>query len=266
MRLLDTPVRFVAGRTGRELLLIGYGLGCVGTALACGDRSWNIYAYVGVTALFAARFFAGRVIYLSMCIGAAALQLAQLLLPQVTLADKAAVLLQILAAALLLSGPDLLRRFDDGGRGLGPLRNFWRALSHAQRRHLAWGAHLIGATGALLHHTIYTLQRTGQPVPAWLYVGVVGCGVIAALYVCGRAVAAPLAVVAGALVAWRLARHLDEAWGILHGRYPAAPVPREVWSAAHYVVVGCVCAAAAALIALPWAARWLRLAWRAPRP
>jgi hypothetical protein len=263
MRILDTPLRLAAHRTLRELLLIGHGVACVATALSCGDRSWNIYAYVGVTLLFATRFFAGRVIYLSMCIGAAALQTAHVLLPGISLADKAPVLLQILGVSLLLSGPDLVARFDDTGRGFGPLRNFWREMSHAQRRHLAWGAHLIGTTGALTHHMAYALQQSHQPVPSWLYLAVGACGAIGLLYVWGRAIAAPLTMIAGGLIAWQLAPHVDEAWGILHGKLPAHAVPREVWFASHYTIVGFACAAASVVIALPWAARWLRLTWRA---
>ncbi len=262
MRALDTPIRLAAGRTARELVLIGHGVASVAVACAIGDRSWNIYAYLGITLLFATRMFAGRVLYLSLCTGAAALQLAHLLLPRVTLADQAPVLLQILGVALLLCGPDLVRRFDDEGRGLGPIRNLWRELTVAQRRHLAWGVHLVGATGGLAHHIAFTLDGFRQPSPPWLLAAVVACGVICTLYIAGRAIAAPLAVIAGGAIAWTLAPHLDEARAVLDGRFPATRVAPEVWFSAHYVVVAFACALASAVIALPWAGRWLALAWR----
>jgi hypothetical protein len=256
MRALDTPIRLAAGRTLREIILIGHGVGATATALYVGDTSWNIYAYVGATALFAGRFFAARVLYLSMLVGALALQLAGVLLPQLTLAMKAPVLLQILGCMLLLCGRDLVRRFDDDGRGIGPIRNFWRDLSLGQRRHIAWGVHLIGATAGLLHHTWMNVR----PVPTWLYAGVAACTVVGFLYIWGRAIAAPAAVAVGTAVAWHLAPHLDGAVQVLR-MHPAA-VPAEVARSAHYVLVAFVCAAAAALIAVPWTVRWLALAFR----
>jgi hypothetical protein len=260
MARLDTPIRLAAGRTPREILLIGHGLGCIAMALARGDHTWNIYAYAGATLLFTIRFFAARVLYLSMVIGALALQLGCWMLPHVHLADKAEVLVEILGCALLLCGGDLVRRFDDHGRGLGPIRNFWRDLSIGQRRHLAWGVHLIGATGGLLHHTWYNLEATHRPVPVWLYAAVAACGAVGFLYVWGRALAAPAALALGGAIAWKLAPSLEGAYRILHSR--PANVPAEVATSAHYALVAFVCACAAAALALPWTVRWLGLATR----
>ncbi len=261
MRILDAPVRLAAGRTVRELVLIGSGITSIAVAMRVGDRSWNVYVYALTTALFAARFFAARVLYLSMCVGALALQLSCALMPSVTLADKAPVLLQILVLGLLLSGPDLLRRFDDTGRGLGPLRNFWGDLSVAQRRHLAWGMHLVGATGGLLHHMAYNADRWGH-APMWLDLAVAGCAVVGLLYLSGRALAAPAAVALGGALVWHLAPHLGDAVTMLRGRPLDHPMPLEHAVSAHYTIGAAVCAGAAAAIALPWTYRWLRLAVR----
>lgn len=262
MKVLDTPLGFAAGRTLRELILIGHGVALVVTAIAVGDRTWNVYAYAGVTALFALRCFAGRVIYLSLCVAAMALQVSGLLLAHVTLADQAVTILSILGVSLLLVGGDLIRRFDDEGRGLGPVRNFWRELSVGQRRHLAWGMHLVATTGGLLHHTWYNLEASRIPVPAWLYAGVAAASGVGLLYLWGRAIAAPAAVALGAAVVWRLAPHVDAAWQILDRRYPGEPVPPEVMFSAHHAIIATACAAATALVALPWAFRWARLALR----
>lgn len=258
MRILDTPIRRLAGRTPRELLLIGYGAAATVAAPLLGDDSWNVFAYAGVTILFAARFFAGRVLYLSMCIAAIALQLASWALPAVTLADQAPVFLQIAVCTLLLSGRDLVDRFDDHGRGLGPLRNFWRDLSIAQRRHVAWGIHLVGTTGACLHHMWWNVETIGQPVPAWLYAGVAATTVVGFLYVWGRALAAPAAVAVGGAIAWQLAPHLDAARAIVAGRWPAEAAPVEIAWSAHLALAGFACAVAAAAIAVPWTVRWIR--------
>ena len=259
MKVLDTPIRLAAGRTFREILLIGQGVASVAIATYKGDHSYNVYSYAAVTALFALRFFAGRVVYLSLCVGALALQLSCWMLRGVGFAELWPALLGILAIALLLSGPDLVRRFDDEGRGLGPWRNYWRDLSQAQRRHIAWGMHFVAATGGLLHHTWYNLEELGQPVPTWLYAGVAACSAVGFLYLWGRALAAPAAVVLGAAIAWKLAPHLDGALDLLRGRPLAEPVPIEVAFSAHYVLTGFACALAMAALALPWAARWLRL-------
>lgn len=248
MKGLDTSVRLAAGRTVRELMLIGAGAASIVAAVSMGDRSWNIYAYAATTLLFAIRFFAARVLYLSTCVGALALQLSIWARPGVTFEHQAPVLLQILALCLLLSGGDLLRRFDDHGRGLGPLRNFWRDLSVGQRRHLAWGMHLVGTVGGLLHHTIYNLERARLPVPAWLFVAIAACAAVGLLYLAGRAIAAPAAVVVGAVLAWQL-------------RPQDVRAPELAWTP-QYATTACVCAALTAAVALPWAWRWLRLAWR----
>lgn len=263
MKLLDAPIRLAAGRTLREVMLIGLGVGSVVTAIAIGDHSWNVYVYALSTVLFAMRFFAGRVLYLSLCVGALALQLSCWMLPGVDLARQAPVFLQILGIALLLSGGDLVQRFDDGGRGLGPLRNYWRELSVGQRRHIAWGMHLVGATGGILHHMWFNLEQVHRPVPGWLYLGVAACSVVGILYLWGRAIAAPAAVVLGGLIAWKFAPHLGTAWRQLDGVYPdPTRVPSELYYSAHYTVSGFVVAVLTALIAVPWAARWLRLPLR----
>ena len=262
MRILDAPVRLAAGRTVRELVLIGSGVASIAVAIHLGDKSWNVYVYALTTALFAGRFFAARVLYLSMCVGALALQLSCALMPSVTLADKAPVLIQILGLCLLLSGKDLLRRFDDTGRGLGPLRNFWGDLSVGQRRHLAWGMHLVGATGGLLHHMAYNVHNWGSATPLWLDLAVAGCAAVGLLYLSGRAIAAPAAVALGVALVWHLAPRLEDSFTMLEGRPVDHPVPIEHIVSAHYTIGAAVCAAAAAAIALPWTYRWLRLAFR----
>lgn len=259
MKVLDTPVRLAAGRTLRELLLLGNGVVCIGAAIVYGDESWNVYAYAAATFLFAIRFFAARVCYLSWCIGALALQLANSM-RMGSLDEQWLTIVGILVAALALSGSDLVRRFDDEGRGLGPWRNYWRDLTVGQRRHIAWGMHLVGTTGGLLHHMWFNVESLSGGVPTWLYLGVAGASVVGFLYLWGRALAAPAAVVLGATVAWKLYPYVGDAWGALHGRTPSQPLPPEIWMSAHYTVVGFVCAVATAVIALPWTARWLALA------
>jgi hypothetical protein len=244
-------------RTPREIILIVHGLGCAVWAHHLGDTSWNIYAYLGATALFAARFFAGRVLYLSMLIGALALQLSCVLHPRIDLVERAPVLLQILALMFLLCGKELVRIFDDEGRGIGPIRNFWRELSVGQRRHVAWGIHLVGATGGLLHH-----MSPRAATATWVYVAIAATFAVGFLYVWGRAIAAPAAVVVGGAIAWKLAPWVEPAVTLLRGKPLAHPVAREVWHAPHYVPGAFLLAAAAAIIAIPWTVRWARLALR----
>lgn len=257
MRFLDTPVRLAAGRTPRELLLLGNGVACIASAILHEDHSWNIYAYAAATALFAIRFFAARVLYLSWCVAAFALQAANAMRP----GGFDAVwptLVAILLCALALSGADLVRRFDDEGRGLGPWRNYWRDLSHGQRRHIAWGMHLVGATGGLLHHMWFNVEGFPGGPPTWLYVGVAATSVIGFLYLSGRAVAAPASILLGGAVAWKLHPYVGDAWAALHGRPVARALPPEVWMSQHYTVVGFVAAVATAAVACSQMVAWLR--------
>jgi hypothetical protein len=249
--------RLLLGRTAREWILLVHLAGCIVWSRLGGDESWNVYAYAAVMLLFAIRFFAARVVYLSLAIGALALQLGIWMKPGVTLAHQAPVFLEILGCALLLCGGDLIRRFDEQGRGLGPIRNYWRDMTVAQRRSVAWVAHLIGATGGVLYHLAFSFDARHH-APAWLYAAIAACAAVGFLYLWGRAIAAPATVALGAAVAWRLAPMLDLAYGRLH--HDPRPVPDPVFFAAHYVVVAFATAAGAALIALPWAARWAALA------
>jgi hypothetical protein len=259
MRWLDRPL---GTRTFREWILILHLVGSVVVARLGGDHSWNVYAYAAVGLLFATRFFAARVVYLSLAIGALALQLGIWMQPQVTFAHQAPVLLEILGCMWLLCGPDLVRRFDEHGRGLGPIRNFWRDMTVAQRRSVAWGAHLIGATGGVLYHLAWNFECGHAAAPRWVYPAIGACAAVGFLYLWGRAIAAPATVALGAAIAWRLAPDLGVA--IDHLRGSPRPVPMVALYAPHYVAVAFVTAAGAALVALPWTARWAGLAIRRP--
>ncbi len=110
--------------------------------------------------------------------------------------------------------------------------------------------------GRIVDGPRFNLEKLHLPVPGWLYLGVAACSVVGILYLWGQAIAAPAAVVLGVLIAWQLAPHVGTAWLQLED---SSAVPPEHDHSAHYTVGGFVAAALSALVALPWAARWLRL-------
>jgi hypothetical protein len=120
--------------------------------------------------------------------------------------------------------------------------------------------HAVGALAGVLHHMVYNLDRSGQPVPTWFYVGIAACAAVGLLYLAGRAIAAPAAVVLGVAIAWRIAPNVGAAVANLRG-HPTVMAPAYGWNV-HYTVTACVCAIATAAVALPWAWRWLRLGLR----
>jgi hypothetical protein len=266
MRYIDTPIRLAAGRTARELALIASGAGSVVMSQVHEDHSWNVFGYAFVTLAFATRFFAGRVMYLSMCFAALVLQLSSVLLGNVTLADRLPITLFILGHVVVLLGGDLVSRFDDGGRGFGPFRNFWRDLPVSQRRNIAWSGHAVAVLGAMMHHMAFNATSPGHTAPLWIQAGVFVASACGLLYLWGRAVAAPAALAFGVWTAVMMAPHVGGAWQAMQtggGWIVATPgLPWVHVASPHYTVVGFVIAIATAAIALPWTVRWLRLALR----
>jgi hypothetical protein len=263
MRYVDTPIRLAAGRTARELALIASGVGSIVSSQLHDDRTWNVFGYALVTLAFTTRFFAGRVMYLSMCFAALTLQLSSVMLGHVTLADRLPITLFILAHVVILLGGDLVVRFDDRGRGFGPFRNFWRDLPVSQRRNIALGAHAVAVLGAMMHHMAFNATSPGHTAPLWIQAGVFVASACGVLYLWGRAVAAPAALAFGVWTAAMLGPHVGGAWDALGGTGGlGSGLPWVHAMSPHYTVVAFAIGIATAAIALPWTIRWARLAVR----
>jgi hypothetical protein len=256
MRFVDAPIRRAWGRTPRELLVLATGVLMVAQSIRTHDTSWNGPVTALVTILFAARVFAARVAAMSLCIAALALCAAHMIDPGENAFDMAAPLAQFGIGALLLASNDLRARFDDGGRGVGPLRNFWRELPTADRRSIARVVCAGAATAALLHHAGHAASLWGAPYtpPGWILALVIVACAGGALLLAGRALGLVIAAGFGGAALAYLVPIARAAYGARAGHaLPGDPDWLRV--SGGYVMVAVVCAAATLAFTLPWLAR-----------
>lgn len=258
MRLVDDPIRRAFGRTPRELLIITVGVLMVVTSIRTHDTSWNGPVTALVTIAFATRFFAARVAALALCVAALALCTPHWVDPQAHVLDLAPLAGQFALGALLLMSRDLRARFDDTGRGIGPLRNFWRDVPERDRRSIARAICAGAATAAILHHGVHAASwNDSQFTAPWWMTGLVVVAIVAGLLLlAGRAagfvVAAGFAIATLALLVPRWV----EADHAIHGYEKTV----HWWLIASGAYVKCAIPAAAVtlLTTLPWLGRLAR--------
>lgn len=193
MGFLDHELRWAAGRTPRELVIVGGGLGFIFADLLQPGRPdvGNLLVYVAATSLFAARFFAARAAVVATCIGAIVQQWPHLRLGEVT--PETAALLPLLGIAVLASG-DLVDRFERAPSRLSWLPNPWAGFTSAETRAMRWACYAAGALAGLLDHTANMLLT---PAPWWPRITMLALVAALALLCLGRAI--------GALVVWMTA-------------------------------------------------------------
>jgi hypothetical protein len=261
MRFVDSPIRRAFGRTPRELLVLVTGVLMVAHSIRSHDTSWNGPVTALVTVLFAARVFAARVAALALCVAALALCAAHAIDPAERAADMAPAIAQFGLGILVLASRDLRARFDDTGRGLGPVRNFWRDLPAGDRRSIARVVCAGAATASLLHHASHGAASWGAPYtpPGWLGALVVLACAGGALLVAGRALGLVIAAGFGAAA---LAYLVPIAQLARAARAGAAGPGDPDWLrvSGSYVDVACLCAAATLAFSLPWLVRLARRA------
>ena len=259
MRFVDTPIRRAFGRTPRELLVLTTGVLMVAHSIRTHDTSWNGPVTALVTVLFAARVFAARVAALALCVAALALCAAHVIDPAERAADMAPAIAQFGLGILVLASRDLRARFDDAGRGVGPLRNYWRELPVADRRSIARVVCAGAATAALLHHAAHGAASWGAPYapPAWLGALVMVACVGGALLFAGRALGLVIAA-AFAIAALAYLVPLAELGRAARAGTAADDVPAWLRVSGSYVDVACVAAAATLGFALPWLGRLIK--------
>jgi hypothetical protein len=261
MRYVDAPIRRALGRTPRELLLLATGALMVVHSFQVHDTSWNAPVTAIVTAMFAARFFAARVAGLALCTGALALCATGVIDPQEHVRALAPAIAQFAAGFVLLASRDLRARFDDGGRGLGPLRNFWRDIPTADRRSIARVVCAGTATAALLHHASHGAAAWGPPFvpPGWLFELVLLASLGGVLLIAGRGAGFVVAAAFSALALAKLAPLWHDARAA-RGGVPDAHLAEWLRISGSFVVVATVTAAATLAFTLPWLARLARRA------
>ncbi len=261
MALLDHELRWCGGRTPRELLIVGGGLGLIAAELLASRPPdlGNLIVYVVATLLFALRFFAARAAGVGACIGAIVQQWPHLRLGEVT-AETAAVL-PLLGIALLASR-DLVDRNERAPSPLSWLPNPWASFTAAETRSLRWAAYAAGALSGLLDHTLQLVQGYAAlyllPAPWWPRIAMVALIFALVLLILGRAVGALLVwitAVTVAILAGPLAWQAETRLGL---RDAPDALPLLYTGAAHYLLPVFLLTTAAALITSPPVFRLLR--------
>lgn len=259
MGFLDHELRWAAGRTPRELVVIGGGLGIiVQDLLDPGPPDvGNLLVYVAATSLFALRFFAARAAAVATCIGAIVQQWPHLRLGEVT--PETAAVLPVLGI-LVLASSDLVDRYERAPSRLAWLPNPWAGFTAAETRSLRWASYAAGALAGLLDHTLQIVRARADvlllPVPWWPRITMLALVGALALLCLGRAVGALVVWVTALVVAVLVAPLAWQAEALL-GRWHEGLAP-EYTRAAHYLSPVLLLATIAALITTPAVMRLLR--------
>ncbi len=258
MRCLDHELKWCAGRTVREVLLICGGLGLVVREFV-GTHSFdvgNLIVYVGATLLLMLRFFPARAVGVGACIGAIVQQWPHLRMGDVTVETLAVAPLVGIA---LLASRDLVERFERAPSRLAWLPNPWASFSAAETRTLRWAAYAAGALSGLLDHTLQNITPFADPLtaPWWPRIAMVVLIGALVLLCLGRAVGVLLVwlttlvvVIIAAPLAWQAETVLDPQGAI--------SLPWDYVYAARYFLPVTLLAAAAVVITTPAVVRLLR--------
>jgi hypothetical protein len=255
MRKVDAPIPRLYGRTPRELLIVVTGVLMLAHCVSAGDTSGNGPAIAIVTLAFATRFFAARVAAMALCVSALALALAHVIDPRQHALDMAPHLVQFSLGALVLASRDLRARFDDGGRGVGRFRNFWRDVPPADRRSIARVTCAGAATASLLHHAHHAAALWSEIyAPPWTPVALVAlAGVAGALLIAGRSLGLVLGAAFAGLTIALYAPRMHEARFAMAGAEKT--VARWLDPGGGYVLVAVPAAAITLALTAPWLAR-----------
>jgi hypothetical protein len=262
MSFLDHELRWAAGRTVRELVIVGGGLGIIAAELLRpgSPDPGNLIVYVAATALFALRFFAARAAAVASCIGAIVQQWPNLRLGEVN--PETAALLPLLGIAILASS-DLVDRYERAPSRISWLPNPWAGFTPAETRSLRWACYAAGALAGLLDHTLdivrFQATMVMQTAPWWPRITMLVLVGALALLCLGRAVGVLVVWLTALVVAVRVAPLAWEAEALL-GPLRAGPgdLPLIYERAAPYLAPVLLLATAAVLTTTPAVLRLLR--------
>lgn len=250
MRILDTPIGPLAGRTLRELLILGFGVAvCVFEVARPDPNLWHLTFYVGAALLFAARFYAARVLFVGFLLTALALTVfGGRSFQGFTLHRELWVLGGLVGCLLLLCSRDLRARFDRGPSGRGWRRNLWRDLPRVHWVLSCWVGYLLGLLGNLV--LLPWLAAGNLAAATWPALVLAGVYAAVILLLLGRSVAFLVATVTGAMAlafvwpqvgaaeAYLRDPFLVPAAGIFAWQQPAFALPAAVVGGAVAVLAG----------------------------
>lgn len=245
LTLLDRPVTSLAGRTPRELLLVGGALAVTFAELRSCALSGNIAVYLAFAAAMWLRLYAARGLLVALIVAGIAQTLPRVFYsysdPLAWALHNWPLVGSWVAGLLLLCSRDLVERYDRSPSRHRWLPNFWAALDPRHARWLRWSGYCLSASiGASV-----AVWRAVHAPPAWLLSAIVVMSLASVLLCLGRAVVlALLPVLAGGI-------------GLLYlghvGRYGYD----QIGSAPH-AIPAMIAVIAAGVLALPYAVRVLR--------
>ena len=239
MPIIDSPIRILAGRTPRELILLA--IVSYGAFLSVGY--WpEFITVVGVGLIFALRVPQARPIAVGFCLGwlvsmAALMRGTHFDVTNVRVLMPAGLL-------LLLTSRDLFERFDAAPARFIP--NVWRDLPAKHWRIMRWTAYSLGVFSALVvPGWLWAAKFWGvsSATPTWVLVGIV---VSLALLVLGSALGFVVAAAVSAFTLVQLGPALWQDALVTQGLRPG--------------MLGPICAAALVvlLLSLPYCLRLLK--------
>jgi len=262
MRGLDTPIRRLADRTPREVILITGGLvACAGAVYV--KAPWAVtVTFVITTVMLATRFFAARIVAIGMLATALAAHLALTRYGEgwtnhFSLGGHLPELAFIAAGLLLLCGRDLVDRFDRAPSGPGWRLNRWRELPRLHWRMSS----VLGVSLGALGHFLWAGYHNTPAGAGWALWAIGGVCVCLLLLFAGQAIGFLVAAALGVAVLVITAPELGAAEAHLHQAW-AVPAPHESIFATspHTALPIAIAACLVVLASLPYAARLL---WRA---
>lgn len=252
MRVLDTPIRPLMNRTARELLLIAGGLSfCVFEIARADTNPWHLGVFVAGTVLFAARFFAARVVAIGVLLSAIAAHVSLLRYGEGWVQrDVHWAVYAMAGGVLLLMSRDLAQRFDFAASGPGWRLNRWRELPRAHWRASTLLGWLLGILG---HFLLRGWESAGDAAPTWPLVAIIGCIACVFLLFTGRSIVFVVAAGLGIAVLLAVAPHVDAAEAMVD-RIRAGGPTEPMWRAEpDSAIIAAASAAGVALVSLPYA-------------
>ncbi len=229
MRIIDSPIPQLAGKTPRELVLLA--VVSAATYLCYGHWPEFVTA-LGVTLLFALRVPQARPIAVGFCLGWLVSITAMMRADGVWDLENPRLLVPAFLL-LLLSSRDLFERFDAAPARLVP--NVWRDLPSKHWRMMRWCAYGLGVLASLvvpgwLWASSWWHVSTTQPT--WVLVGIIAA---LALLVIGSALGFVLAASVAGYTLFKFAPELLSDAAFTPGLRPGMLVP--LCAAALFVLV-----------------------------
>ncbi len=255
MKVLDTPLRPLLGRTVREVILVAGGLTICAFELDRPTPSpWNLGVFGAGTALFAMRFFAARVVVIGVLLSAIAAQLSALRYGHGwTPADQIHWSVYAMSAGvLLLLSRDLQERFDFKPSGTGLRLNRWRELPRSHWRASTLLGWLLGILG---HFLLRGWQSAGTMAPSWPLIAIIVCIAGVLLLFTGRSIVFVITTVLGVAVAYMVIPQIAAAEALLDNSRHLPPPTSPLWRMApDSALPAAIAAIGTALVSLPYAA------------